>query len=170
MGGNLYFNQRPALTAPLALNLYPPRSACSPRTARTRHEAALILRTVHPSRPTDHHSHAGNHASRITAHQSLLTDHAFLIASHQLLEFRLIPSQQTRKHFLIPSFYSCLASAPHLSVRSRGIRMGRRKAAEVASHSSARVFLGTPFSRMASYLMPVARKAVRQRQRRPHAY
>jgi|SRR5579863_1239213 hypothetical protein len=50
---------------------------------------------------------AADHQSRITIHQPPVPD--FLIASHQLLEIRVTCSQQTRKYFLIASFYRVLA-------------------------------------------------------------
>jgi len=59
MCGNLHLDQRLAFIAPLALCPCLPKRACSPR------EEALILRTAH--------------GSRFTNHQSLLTNHAFLI-------------------------------------------------------------------------------------------
>src|SRR5579863_1474773 len=48
-----------------------------------------------------------DHQSRITIHQPPVPH--FLIASHQLLEIRVTSSQQTRKYFLIASFYRVLA-------------------------------------------------------------
>ncbi len=61
---------------------------------------------------------------RATDHQSLSTIHQlpiphFLIASHQLLEIRVTCSQQTRKDFLIASFYCFLAHPRHLAEQSR---------------------------------------------------
>jgi len=49
-----------------------------------------------------------------TNHQPRRTTRAFLIAT-QILEIELTRSQQTRKLFLIATFYGCLANASHLA-------------------------------------------------------
>jgi hypothetical protein len=116
MCGNFYLDQRPAFIAPLGLRPYPPRSAArSSNGVCPPQEEALILRAIPGSRPTNHDSQVMNHAPRLTDHQSLLTDHALLIASREILNIRLICSQQTRKLFLIATFYGCWGPAPRFS-------------------------------------------------------
>jgi hypothetical protein len=52
----------------------------------------------------------------VTDHDSQLSTRAFLIAT-QLLEIRRTCSQQTRKLFLIATFFRCLAYPRHLAAR-----------------------------------------------------
>jgi hypothetical protein len=72
-----------------------------------------------PPHPTNHDSQGTYHASRFINHQSLLTHRAFLISSRPVLEIELTRTQQTRKHFLISSFYASLARAPRFALECR---------------------------------------------------
>jgi hypothetical protein len=78
--------------------------------------ACLPAPFAHVLRSRNHDSPVTYHGSRFTNHQSLLTKRAFLIAT-QILETDLTPSQQTRKHFLIATFYGSLVQASNSATR-----------------------------------------------------
>ena len=82
------------------------------------HHAACAIATYAPlPRPLERNPiKPQNHGA--ACHSSLPTRHSrFLIGSHQLLEFRLIHSQQTRKLFLIGGFSACLADGTPLATQ-----------------------------------------------------
>jgi hypothetical protein len=92
--------------------LLPPK-----RGGRMHHAACATTNYVPPPRPLIPTPCAQqNYSAAPARHSSLITPHV-LIGSHQLLEFRLIRSQQTRKHFLTGGFSARLANGAALATQ-----------------------------------------------------
>jgi hypothetical protein len=78
-----------------------------------RNDCVIISRALISTPQGGYMVHAAR-ASTVSAPAPLSTRN-FLIASRQILKIELTHSQQTRKLFLIASFWASLAPAPHLT-------------------------------------------------------